>query len=81
MTEKQAAEILRTIAQQNLPTVNGIPFTEIKKALILGASELDPVDNNPRPCDKCKNRAELRSEYGTIYGCKAWKCDFEHREG
>ena len=44
MTNKEAAEILREIAQQNLPTVNGLPFTEIKKALILGADALDAVD-------------------------------------
>lgn len=42
MTDKRAAEILRAIAQRNLPTVDGIPFVEISEALRLGAAALEP---------------------------------------
>lgn len=42
MTDKRAAEILRAIAQKNLPTVDGIPFVEISEALRRGADALEP---------------------------------------
>lgn len=80
MTDKQAAEILRIIAQQNLPTVNGIPFTEIKRALYTAANKLDPVVES-RPCEECAHRRAKRTENGTIYGCGSWACSFEPREG
>ena len=78
MTNKQAADILREISKQNLPTVNGLPFTEIKKALILGADKLDPVVES-RPCEECAHRKAQRTENGTIYACDSWECDFKAR--
>jgi len=42
MTRKEAAKILRDISTLALPTVNGIPFPQIKEALELGADALDP---------------------------------------
>lgn len=42
MTRKEAAKILRDIAATTLPTVNGIPFPQIKEAIELGADALDP---------------------------------------
>lgn len=43
MTNERAAEILREISRQNLPTVNGIPFVEIRQALSMGADALAPI--------------------------------------
>lgn len=45
MTDERAAEILREIARQNLPTVNGIPFPEIREALTLAAARIDITEN------------------------------------
>lgn len=77
MTDKQAADILREISKQNLPTVNGLPFTEIKKALMIAAAKLDPVEDTPRRCEECKHRQPKRTESGTVWGCEVWTCDFE----
>ena len=77
MTNKQAADILREISKQNLPTVNGLPFTEIKKALMIAAANLDPIDDPLRKCEDCAHRKPKRTESGTIYGCEAWECHFQ----
>lgn len=80
MTNEEAAKILREIAQTNLPTVNGLPFPEIKKALILGADALAPIREEPRPCARCKHRTKKRTETGTAYGCEVWTCHFEAKD-
>ena len=76
MTEKEAAKILRTISEKNLPTVDGIPFTEIKKALLMGAAVLAPVEEPLRNCEECVHRKPKRTESGTIWGCERWECNF-----
>ena len=74
MTNKEAAKILRDVCRQALPTVNGIPFTEIKEALVLGAEALDPTPE--RNCAECAHRTTTRTENGTIQACSMWKCNF-----
>ena len=80
MTKEEAAKILRTISEKNLPTVDGIPFPEIKKALIMGAAVLNPIEEHVRHCEKCKHRKPKRTESGTVYGCESWECKFEERD-
>ena len=79
MTNKEAAKILRDVCRLALPTVNGIPFSTIQDALILGAEALDPTPD--RNCAKCAHRIALRSEHGTVYGCSVWKCEFSTNSG
>lgn len=75
MDNKQAADILRTIAQQNLPTVNGLPFPEIREALVLGAEALDPTP--VRNCEGCEHRTTTRTNRGTVRACSVWECDYK----
>lgn len=75
MTNKEAATILRDLCRLALPTVNGIPFPEIKTAIILGAEALDPTPE--RNCDECAHHIAKRTEDGTVYGCNVWECDFK----